>query len=379
MMDEAGIGAFLDLTYGAALSPGLWPRVIETFADLVDAESSALIWQNQSTRQGAGISARLDPQALGAYFGGFATRHPSQRWAHSPRERLRHFVPHIVADDDAMPKDELIRTPFYNEFMRPFDLHSVVRLGLTTRADDAAFLMVSRPRRRERFAGPDLDIAGHLHNHLIRAFELSQRIAGQRTLDAAGADLIEQSANALMILDEDGRVRHANTPAERLLGAHSGLSVLAGRLIAGSAAATAQLRALIAKAADPDPADRQGGSMTLPSPGRRLPLSVIVSPVRAEPALFLGQGPAVLVSVTDLQADTPVAEDRLRDIFGLTRAEIRVAVALFDGASPKETAEQLGVSFHTVRGHLVRIYEKTETSRQAELVRLIARLSAPGT
>lgn len=374
-MDEAVVGEFLDQTYGAALAPGLWPAVIERFADLVHAESAALIWQNQATRQGQGISARLDPRALGAYFGGFAMRHPSQRWTHSPRDRLRHFVPHIVADDDAMPKDALMRTPFYNDFMRPFDLHSVVRMGLTTRADDAAFLMVARPRRRERFADPDLSLARHLHAHLIRAFELGQRLADQSALAGLSGDLMDRSTHALMVLAEDGRLRHANAAARGLLAGHSGLGLLAGRLIAGNPAATARLRVLVGQAADSDPAARRGGSMTLPMPGRSLPLSVIVSPVRAEPALFLGLGPSVLVSVTDLQAAVPVAEQRLRDIFDLTRAESRVAIALFDGASPKEAAEQLGVSFHTVRGHLVRIYEKTGTSRQAELVRLIARVA----
>ena len=50
-----------------------------------------------------------------------------------------------------------------------------------------------------------------------------------------------------------------------------------------------------------------------------------------------------------------------------------MALALFDGASPKEAAEQLGASVNAVRVHLGRVFEKTGTHRQAELVRLIAR------
>jgi hypothetical protein len=37
--------------------------------------------------------------------------------------------------------------------------------------------------------------------------------------------------------------------------------------------------------------------------------------------------------------------------------------------------EALGVSFYTVRAHLARIFGKTGTQRQAELVALLTRLS----
>ncbi|MCW5761281.1 MAG: hypothetical protein KIS90_16040, partial [Phenylobacterium sp.] len=150
-MDDRVFADILDRAYGAAVEPGRWPGFLEAFADAAGAASSALVWQDQRTRKGRGVAARLDPSVLPVYFEQFATRHPSQRWQHSPGERLRHFVPNIVADDDAMPKSELVRTDFYNQFMRPFDLHSVLRLGLVAEGDAAAVLMVARPAARPRF------------------------------------------------------------------------------------------------------------------------------------------------------------------------------------------------------------------------------------
>ena len=46
-------------------------------------------------------------------------------------------------------------------------------------------------------------------------------------------------------------------------------------------------------------------------------------------------------------------------------------MAVFEGLTSKEAAENLGLSFHTVRVQLARIFEKTNTNRQAELVRLM--------
>ena len=63
----------------------------------------------------------------------------------------------------------------------------------------------------------------------------------------------------------------------------------------------------------------------------------------------------------------PLAQ-RLRERFGLTNAEARLAVALCSGAAVSEYAEKSGVSLLTVRAHLRALFAKTRCARQAELV-----------
>lgn len=66
----------------------------------------------------------------------------------------------------------------------------------------------------------------------------------------------------------------------------------------------------------------------------------------------------------------------LGSMFRLTTAEQRVALALADGYSTRETAEQLGVQENTVRGHIKQLLAKTHTQRQAELTALLWRSAA---
>ena len=54
----------------------------------------------------------------------------------------------------------------------------------------------------------------------------------------------------------------------------------------------------------------------------------------------------------------------------------RVADRLLDGLEVREIADRLGITFETCRFHLKRIFSKTSTRRQAELIRLM--LSLPG-
>ena len=61
----------------------------------------------------------------------------------------------------------------------------------------------------------------------------------------------------------------------------------------------------------------------------------------------------------------------LREAFGLTDAELRVARALSGGGTAVETARQLGIRETTIRTHLRRLYAKTGTSGLGELVALL--------
>lgn len=378
-MDEQGIGDFLDLAYGASIEPDLWPRVLDRFAALVGGAGSAVVWQNQATRLGQGFVVGVDPAILDVYFGAFARRHPSQRWMNNPRDRLRHFVPRIVADDDAMPKAELMRTEFYNDFMRPFDLHSVVRLGLVAQRDDAAFMIVSRPGTRDRFGATELATAARLHPHLIRAFALSQKMDAARLRSEGAQEVLQRSTHGVFVVDADGKLNYANATGEALVTAHLGLNVIGGRLSAHGSEAGARLAALIAQAGAATSAERRGGSMALWAPDRSRPFSVTVAPMREQAAVLFQQGPSVLVCVTDLDVGGDVTEQALRQVLGLSPAEARVAVLLFEGMTPKEAAAHLGLSFNTVREHLARIFDKTGVNRQSELIKLIGRTAAPWT
>jgi DNA-binding CsgD family transcriptional regulator len=55
----------------------------------------------------------------------------------------------------------------------------------------------------------------------------------------------------------------------------------------------------------------------------------------------------------------------------LTPAESRIALGLLDGLSQKEISSRDQVNIGTVRKQIQAIYKKTETNRQADLVKLL--------
>lgn len=66
----------------------------------------------------------------------------------------------------------------------------------------------------------------------------------------------------------------------------------------------------------------------------------------------------------------------LRESFGLTEAETRLAQKLRDGRSLQQASDALGVSVHTARNHLRAVFDKMGVQRQSELVRTLTELGS---
>ena len=85
---------------------------------------------------------------------------------------------------------------------------------------------------------------------------------------------------------------------------------------------------------------------------------------------------AALLVVFSLQRrEMPIPHGLLAELFKLTDAEERVARQIAAGQSPNEIARALSLSLPTVRTHLSHIYQKTETTMQPRLTRLLNMLA----
>lgn len=89
-----------------------------------------------------------------------------------------------------------------------------------------------------------------------------------------------------------------------------------------------------------------------------------------------------LMILIDLTLRPQACGPALEKIFGLTTAEGRLAAQLSNGISLASIARERKVSITTLRTQLASIFAKTGTSRQPELVALLARICrdpvAPG-
>ncbi|MGB6324318.1 MAG: helix-turn-helix transcriptional regulator, partial [Methylocella sp.] len=95
-------------------------------------------------------------------------------------------------------------------------------------------------------------------------------------------------------------------------------------------------------------------------------------------AIFDLDRPAAAVFIVDPAAGLGAQIQRFAEGFGLTPAETRVLGEIMGGNGLPAAAARLKVSGETVRTHAHRIFEKTGTNRQTELIRRFFETALPG-
>jgi DNA-binding CsgD family transcriptional regulator len=81
----------------------------------------------------------------------------------------------------------------------------------------------------------------------------------------------------------------------------------------------------------------------------------------------------VMVIVIDPELSMAPPIEALKALYGLTEAEARLTSGLLHGARLEDYAARAGISMNTARTHLKSVFAKTDTDRQAELMRLLSR------
>jgi DNA-binding CsgD family transcriptional regulator len=172
-------------------------------------------------------------------------------------------------------------------------------------------------------------------------------------------------------------VLYANRAANEIAASRDGLSLGTRGLRAALASDDAALQRLIRQACIGDGhVPRASGRLAISRGSGRKPYTVQVIPLRSSHALFLNGPAAALVLIVDPERAAHLPPEDLQKLYDLTPAEAEVAIRVLRGHGLQYVADELHVTLSTVRVHLQRVFEKTGTNRQAELVRLLIELQA---
>ena len=365
-MIRAEAETLLDSIYSAATKPSLWPTALERFADAVGGSGVWLSRLDVANGTGSGLIVRIDPTMPKIYLDHFAAINPFAN-ARDPDRYIRDWHADVRLQDDWISREALVTTEYYNDFLRPQDVHSSMMVQLSAKGRETAVINVNRTRAAGGFDAEHVAFARRFRPHFARAFALSQRLAGVDIYRGDMMQALETIADAVLVLDRAGHIDYANSAALEFGKRRLGLRVARGRLEADNAALARELEHLLVAATARIGAVRTGGTIR----DGRTGVTIRAAPI-GDPSLdVFGGGPKSIVILTAPSIFRPGA-DWLKAKYGLTSAEIRVALALAGGASLRETAERFGVSIHTVRNQVQRLYTKTNLRRQSELVLLLA-------
>ncbi|HZZ60684.1 MAG TPA: helix-turn-helix transcriptional regulator [Roseiarcus sp.] len=215
--------------------------------------------------------------------------------------------------------------------------------------------------------------------HLRRAVLIGRVIELKSAEAATFADIFDGLSAAMLLVDADGRIVHANPRALSLLAAGDPIWARDGKLSATDTATDREFRTVFAAANHGD-ASLGGKGLALPLTTRDNEHFVAhVLPLTRGARRRAGQVYAAVAALFIAEAtfQTLSSPEVIAKTYRLTPAELRIILAVVQIGGVPEIAEALGIAETTVKTHLTRLYEKTGVRRQADLVKIVASFANP--
>lgn len=228
--------------------------------------------------------------------------------------------------------------------------------------------------------GPDVDVERiettllALMPHWDRSFRLNRQVMRSAAMGAVLQNVIERFRIGIAVVSDDLTVSYANEvfaeELRRALGANAGDADVDPE--ADAAWATSVLHDLTDDEFRQRARSRDGEALLMAG---GVPIGFHFRPAALKQTALRRDGAAGVVvlrparAIEDRGTDAEDARlELLQFAYGLTAKEAQVAGALLDGLSPDAASGRLGVSIHTTRTHLRRVYDKVGVHGQAELV-----------
>lgn len=357
----------IDRAYAASLDPLGWAHFLDSLAETFGG--GAALFSQDSRNADASIAefVRFDPayiQSYVEYYGQVNVWFPI--WSNWP-------VGKAGVTPEMLDLDFLKRSEWYGDWLQPQGLRDCIGAVLLRSGSVTTNLSLIRGEDQGIFGQSDIAFWSKLTPHMQRAVQIHRELCSARLQRDGALGALDRLAMGIVIASETGRLLFANSVADAVLKQGAGLLVSSGRLRGETADATNQLEAAIRRAAltGAGKGRHPGGVLSLP---RRMaePLSVLVGPLRGQSLAFRLPSPSAILLFSDPRQSRSVGQDDLARVFGLSRAEARLAGALLDGTRLSDYADAAGISLNTAKAQLKQVFAKTGVNRQSDLMRRVA-------
>jgi DNA-binding CsgD family transcriptional regulator len=286
-----------------------------------------------------------------------------------------------ITSAECLPEEELFKTEFYNDWLRP---QGDVRAGVgVVLARDSSRFFVLGGNMAQRHAHREADwfrTIGLLAPHMCMSLEIGRTLFDGAAHAAFGVSAATGTGGAVFAVTPRRKVLYANSAA--LFLAETGRVLAydhAGRIAFADPEADAALGAALSKL------HWMKGPMSgsIRAQDSQGDVRVIrFARIESERLGYIPVGiqtnsgePLLLVSIR-LDEGPSALRKTLRERFGLTESETAVAMLIGNGLQADEIAQQRDVSVHTVRDQIKASLRKTGAARQAGLVRMLHELQA---
>lgn len=271
-----------------------------------------------------------------------------------------------------VPVVDMVKTSFYQDVLGPQQIYYTLHIVVRVDAEQMFHVMLTRRPYEPNYEDAEIELARCFGHHARKASDGLLRVSRLRMIQAGLSGVADDAALGIALLDPPAIV-YASDTCKRIL-ASPGAPITPRNDDAtaydGRSAPRLYFPRMVA-AAIKDHDFKTTTRLIIDRPDREGRLLVDIKPFPFRGLSPRDQRVGLAVILLDLDQRVLVDEELLQDAYSLTASEARVCSLLANGENVENVSEKLDISPNTARTHIKRIFGKTGSSRQAELVRLL--------
>ena len=376
-LDAEALSLVVESIYDCSIDPALWPQALAEVAHYLDGKNARIfLFNNDAKRDGLGRSLGIDPdfdaifandiETLTSIKYGFIVSHLDVGVTLAEYLGL-----HGGRDVNGA---EYFENRLYKDYMVPRGYHDTMAALMIKNARRFGGLAMTRQNHLPLFGPEEKEKVRLLGPHIRRAWAIAEMVE-QKTIERNRfAEVIDRLATPVAMVEPNGRVLHLNPAANELVARGDALRADNNILRAVHAESRLALADLLqsgeARHARSTSIRRTSTADLIASvlPLRNSARTHMMKPVPAGPS-------AIFFHEPDRPPQFP--GEALAKLYKLTGAELRILLALAQGATLQDISNRGGAKLTTVRSHLKSVFSKTGKSRQAELVQMTIMAISP--
>ena len=374
MSSPKHISSLIGEIYDAILDRAQWIEALDKAAQFVGAQAGALIWRNPVCRAVNVIHAfGIEPGYVELYRKHYAKLDPTTG------PMLLRDVGDVASTTDLLPHGELVKTCFYREWLQPQGFVDMLQASLDKSPTDVVHLCFMRSGESGMIDNATRDRLRLIIPHLRRAVLVGQLVDRTTAQAATFGDALDGICAGLFLVDAGAQIVHANASGQAMLAQGVLLRGHGDKLMSHDANTAQGLHEIFSSAArDRGDVGQRGGALALTGrDGEHYVAHVLSLTAGARRQVGVDDRAVAAVFVQKASLDLPSPQQAIAKLYKLTPTELRVLSGIVHVGGVPEVAEVMGISVSTVKTHLRRLFAKTGTDRQADLVKLVAGYANP--
>ena len=367
--------------YEAGQNPAAWNRVLHGIEAMTPGVVLNIQGYDRKTRDNFYCNTvNIAPERLVSYAKYYGQQ---SVWSQS---MLSAPVSRVLSDEALYPREELLKTEYYNDWVKPQD-NIMYGWGAVLMRDSGTLfsVAVNIPEKQvDEYYEFHHQLLERICPHIQRAlqFQLFSEQAGLRS--SRYEQSLDHIAQAIVLLDKSGRVCLANAAARNLFDQKILITRHDRRLATQCTKATRTIDAAIFGLDAGMGAFPSSGFLLTSRDGNRPLFGSIVPfecdlPEQEVAGIFSrDEIPALMVKIQSPANDSQSFDRKLQLAYELSEKEILLVKSLLDGKSPQNHADSRNISINTVKTQLKSCFSKMRVRRQSELVKLVQQLADMG-